>query len=92
MRYIAKPIEVEAIQWLGNNEQEIYDFCGNRAHCMPRSSYMVISTLAGKLYYVVPGNYIVRDINSKDYSVYQAQQFQDMYEEENEDGIECGNQ
>ena len=88
MRYIQKPVEVEAIQWLGNNEEEVSEFCGGRAHCRPRSSYMVISTPTGQIYYVVPGNYIVRDIDSNNYYVCQAQQFQDRYElvEENEDG------
>lgn len=87
MRYIAKPVEVEAIRWLGNNTQEVLNFCGCGAYHVPRSCYMTISTLAGELR-VTPGNYIVRNINSNEYYVYRAQQFQNMYEpiEENEDG------
>lgn len=85
MRYIAKPVEVEAIQWLGNNAQEVLNFCGCGAYHVPRSCYMIISTLAGELR-VVPGNYIVRKSGSNEYYVYRAQQFHDMYELENEDG------
>jgi len=86
MKYIAKPIEVEAIQWLGNNEEEVYDFCGGRAYYMPRTCYMVIRTPAGELRAIL-GNYIVRNIDNE-YYVYNMQQFQDMYEpvKENEDG------
>lgn len=88
MRYIQKPVEVEAIQWLGNNEEEVSKFCGGRAHCKPRSCYMVISTPAGQIYNVVLGNFIVRDIDSNEYYVCRAEQFQNRYEliEENEDG------
>lgn len=28
MRFISKPQEVEAIQWTGHNQQEVYDFLG----------------------------------------------------------------
>ncbi|MGL6201137.1 MAG: hypothetical protein ACRC3H_19630 [Lachnospiraceae bacterium] len=31
MKYRKKPVEVEAVQWTGNNEQEIYTFCGGNA-------------------------------------------------------------
>ena len=26
-RYVKKPIEIEAVQWTGDNRREIFDFC-----------------------------------------------------------------
>jgi hypothetical protein len=28
MRYIKNPIEVDAVQWIGNNNEEIQEFAG----------------------------------------------------------------
>lgn len=79
MKYRAKSVEVEAIQWLGNNGQEVLNFCGCGAYHVPRSCYIEIQTLAGTLR-VFPGNFIVRN-EHKEFFVYRAKTFQEMYEE-----------
>lgn len=78
MKYRRKPVEVEAIEWLGNNMQEVLDFCGDRAYHVPHSCYIEIQTLAGTLR-AVPGNIIVRDEHNELF-VYRAKMFEEMYE------------
>lgn len=82
MKYREKPVEVEAIEWLGNNTQEVLDFCGGRAHYIPRSCYIEIQTLADTLR-AVPGNFIVRDEHNE-FFIYDAKTFEETYEVKNE--------
>ena len=49
MRYRSKPQEVEAIQWTGDNRQEIHDFLGDKCRFDSDSRYgWDLKILAGK--------------------------------------------
>lgn len=73
--YRKKPIEVYAVQWLGYNEDEIKDFCGDKAKFSiykitngipdPERA-LVIDTLEGK-HYANVCDYIIRGINNEFY-------------------------
>ena len=78
MKYRRKPVEVEAIRWLGDNTEEVIDFCGNGAYYIPRSSYIEIPTRTGALR-AVPGNFIVRD-ERNEFLIYSTKMFIETFE------------
>ena len=57
-RYKMKQLPVEAVQWTGDNIQEVKDFCQARALFL-RDAELYVRVENRKLY-VAPGNYIVR--------------------------------
>lgn len=59
MYYIKKPIPVEAIQWTGNNFNEIYDFIIGQPIVVTTFNELVISTLEGDMKAPV-GSWIIR--------------------------------
>lgn len=59
MYYIKKPIPVEAIQWNGNNFNEIYDFIIGQPIVVTTFNELVISTLEGDMKAPV-GSWIIR--------------------------------
>ncbi len=74
---LKRPV-VEAVQWTGDNVQEVKDFC------QPR----VLSIIAAELYikvknqklYVAPGDYIVRQMDGSFYPL-DEHVFNNTYEE-----------
>lgn len=46
MRFVKKPVTVDAIQWTGENIQEIFDFVGNGV-TFSKFAGLVIETLEG---------------------------------------------
>ena len=59
MRYMKKPISVEAIQWTGHNFDEIHDFVTNRPIVITGSNEIIISTLEGDMR-APEGSWIIR--------------------------------
>jgi hypothetical protein len=78
MKYRKKPVEIEAIQWLGDNTEEVITFCEGKAHYIPRSCYLEIDTLEGQMR-AVPGNFIVRGVKGEYYPC-RGDIFEETYE------------
>jgi len=78
MKYRKKPVGIEAIQWLGDNTEEVIDFCEGKAHYIPRSCYLEIDTLEGQMR-AVPGNFIVRGVKGEYYPC-RGDIFEETYE------------
>jgi len=68
MKYIKKPIEIEAIQFTGNNFDEIKSFTNNLAYriCSPFKNYCCIPTLEGD-HMAKEGDYIIKGIEGEFY-------------------------
>jgi len=66
MKYIKKPIPIEAIQWDGTNSKEILDFM--QGHCPIFSNFgeIIISTLEGKMSAPI-GSYIIKGVDNEFY-------------------------
>lgn len=63
-KYIKNPIPVEAIQWNGNNEEEVLTFVGETAQIRGGSLY--IKTLEGDMLAII-GSYIIKGVNGEFY-------------------------
>lgn len=69
MKYRKKPIEIEAIQWDGENTTEILEFVGGNGFYQKLDvPHMVIYTLEGRMYAQV-GSWIVKGIKGEFYPV-----------------------
>jgi hypothetical protein len=66
-KYVKKPIEIEAIQFTGENHQEIIDFTGGKA-TLSKKPYnnFKIHTLEGKIT-AIPSDYIIKGVNGEFY-------------------------
>ena len=65
-KYITKPTEIEAVQWTGDNYQEIMDFCGEDAAILswtPSTNRkdLRIRTLEG-IMDASPSDYIIKGV------------------------------
>lgn len=80
-KYVKKPIPIQALQYTGNNRQEMLEFTGGKAMFADRNGQMelVIHTLEGDMT-AVPGCYIVRGPRAEFYPV-QQDIFEETYEE-----------
>lgn len=65
-RYRKKPVVVEAVQWMGNNPQEIIEFCGVEASVVPALPYIIIMTLEGDMR-CEQGDYIIKGVAGEFY-------------------------
>lgn len=69
-KYRKKPVEIEALQWKGNNLNEVLDFC-NKCYAKPipgtDHSDLIISTLEGPMKASV-GDYIIKGVKSEFYA------------------------
>lgn len=59
MRFIKKPIPVEAIQWTGKNFDEIHEFVTNKPIFITGSNEIILSTLEGDMR-APEGSWIIR--------------------------------
>lgn len=75
MRYRKKPIEVEAIQWTGENAIDVAIFCeellpedgiGQRLFHDPRTTFFIIRTLEGDME-VSKGDWIIKGVKGEFY-------------------------
>ncbi len=64
MKYIKKPVEVEAVQWNGKNINEVLEFTNNAAKF--KNGKMQISTLEGIMTASV-GDYVVKGVKDEFY-------------------------
>ena len=65
MNYRKKPVVIEAVQWTGNNVDEIGDFLGQSATMTLNGSF-VIPTLEGDMY-AAEGDWIIKGIKGEFY-------------------------
>lgn len=63
MRYRKKPVEIEAVQWTGQNLQEIKAFCPVALHC---NGSLIIPTLEGE-HLASPGDFIIKGVAGEFY-------------------------
>jgi len=63
MKYLKKPIVIEAVRWVGDNFNEVRDFCPEARFLddSKGNGYFIISTKEGKMFCSV-GDYIIKGI------------------------------
>lgn len=59
MKFVKKPIPIDAVQWTGYNFDEISNFMGDNNPVIDRSNNLFIHTLEGEMK-AVPGSWIIR--------------------------------
>lgn len=64
-KYRKKPVVIEAVQWTGENYDEIGDFMGVSATCQIDDDF-VIPTLEGEMR-ASPNDWIIRGVNGEFY-------------------------
>lgn len=65
MRYAKKPVIIEAIQWTGENRDEIFQFAGRNAS-LGDATGMIIKTLEGE-HKASEGDFIIKGIAGEFY-------------------------
>lgn len=75
--YVKRPVEVQAVQWTGENRKEIKDFVG--PDCFWKGVVLVINTLEGA-HYAKVGDYIIRGVKGEFYPC-KPDIFEQTYEE-----------
>lgn len=63
-KYRKKPVVIEAIQYMGDNSQQIYDFCAGGVNFTFRG--MSIQTLEGHML-ISPGDYVIKGVAGEFY-------------------------
>lgn len=67
MKYIKKPVIIEAIQWKGNNEEELLDFFGEfDNHKLENDGTITIGTLEGN-HTTNKGDWIIKGVKGEFY-------------------------
>ena len=79
MKYVKKPIPIEAIQWTGKNFDEIARFMGENRPIMNAQNELVISTLEGDMRAPV-GAYIICGVTGSDFYPCAKDVFEQSYE------------
>lgn len=67
MKFRKKPVVIDAIQWTGNNRDEVANFVGQTGYNVG-SAYFYISTLEGVMS-ASPYDWIVKGVNGEFYPV-----------------------
>lgn len=65
-KYCKKPVVVEAVQWTGENIDEIVEFCGEYCNSFDWSDVLYIYTLGGHRIARV-GDYIIKGVRGEFY-------------------------
>lgn len=78
-KYVKKPIEVEAVQWTGDNTDEIDEFTNRQIYENIYKNCILIETLEGDME-ALPGDYIIKDANGEFYPC-KPDVFEKTYEE-----------
>lgn len=89
MKYVKKPIPIEAIQWTGSNFNEIENFMIGNHPIFDANSNIIIDTLEGKMS-TSPGSYIIRGVEGEYYPC-RKDIFEATYSPINEITITCDN-
>jgi hypothetical protein len=66
MKYRTKPVEIEAIQWIGSNFVEIDKFITVPHEIFPIQNKIIIPTLEGNME-ASYGDYIIKGVNGEFY-------------------------
>lgn len=66
MKFRKKPVVIEAVQWTGDNEMEIYDFSNGKVLHIAGSTKMLVPTLEGDMQASV-GDWIIRGVQGEFY-------------------------
>lgn len=67
MKYRKKPVEVEAIQWTGNNFEEVKAFTNGKAYkSLTNDKALIIDTLEGK-HLAILKDFIIKGIQNEFY-------------------------
>lgn len=72
MKYIKKPIVIEAVQWDGSNRREVFEFCNKGLYPEMNSNafhdgcVLVIRTLEGEMIASI-GDWIIKGVNGEFY-------------------------
>ena len=66
MKYVKKPIPIEAIQWTGDNFDEIYNFMNDCHPFIDPSNNLYIKTLEGDML-AEPYSYIIKGVEGEFY-------------------------
>ena len=79
MKFRKKPVEIEAVQWKGNNWTEVYFFCKDPKIMGWSDNTLSIETLEGKMTASL-GDWIIRGIKGEFYPC-KPDIFEETYEE-----------
>ena len=89
-QYRKKPVSVEAVQWTGDNVQEVLDFCTvdgeQKASATGITKIIIIKTLEGTMEGHV-GDYIIKGVKGEFYPC-KPDIFRETYEEVTVNGAE----
>ena len=68
MKYRKKPVEIEAIQYIGTNEKkiELYHFMGKLTYYVDENEDLIIKTLEGNMKANI-GDYIIKGVHGEFY-------------------------
>ena len=66
MKYRKKPVEIEAIQWNGENVQEVKDFLKNKYILIRKNKNLIIATLEGNML-AKSGDFIIKGVQGEFY-------------------------
>lgn len=66
MKYRKKPVVIDAIQWRGDNEEEVKVFLGKDCRYISNTKEVAICTLEGQLMATV-ADYIIRGVKGEHY-------------------------
>lgn len=81
--FVKKPVKVQAIQWTGDNYEELVDFVGNVMFPYSFKDNIIIETLEGEVI-ASKGDWIIRGVNGEYYPC-KPDIFEKTYEEVNHD-------
>lgn len=65
-KFRKKPVDIEAVQWTGDNVKEVMDFMGWRNASHDQRSGLNIHTLEGT-HHATPGDWIIRGVKGEFY-------------------------
>ena len=66
MWYVKKPIPVQALQWTGDNFEEIHNFITNYPVVITSNNELIVSTLEGDMRAPI-GSYIIQGVEGEFY-------------------------
>lgn len=78
-KYVKKPIQIEAVQWTGDNFKDLYNFAGNDVYF--QDGWIYVHTLEGDMKMVnKTGDYLIKGIRGEFYFC-EKNIFEETYEE-----------
>lgn len=80
MRFVARPLIVEAEQWDGKSWDRYIDDPYARSLVRAGSKCLFVFDKNANMWPVEPGDYVIRELDGKGYSVCKASTFEATYE------------